>query len=310
MTTESYLSDDGNAWERRVKIWLRLRYPGGLFEEVPAEHHGDYGVEGFSRDGIAYQCYAPKGRLRTKDLYENQRDKINKDINKFINNKDELLKLFGSVAISSWWLVVPEHKSSKLVQHATDKAAYVRSLGLPYVAKDFHIHIATAEDFAVERQAAIRKGVEALQLEETEVAEGEVQDWADKNDALVKVLDRKIRAYSGETRAAKIEELRDGWIESFIAAENTLKKMQRKYADVWEEFRALKKRKERVLFAKYSTHAAAHEVLAQTIGELRVEIENKVPNLSSEKVQELSLGTVAEWLHQCPLDFPNGSNEE
>ncbi len=310
MFTDPYLSEDGNAWERRVKAWLRLRYPGGMFEEVPAEHRGDYGIEGFSRDGIAYQCYAPQGRLKTKDLYENQRNKIRDDINKFIANKDELSKLFGSVIIHSWWLVVPEHKSAKLVQYASEKEALVRSQNLPYVANDFHIHIATAEDFEVERQAAIRKGVEALQLDESEVADYEVQDWADKNDAFVKVLDRKIRAYSGETRVTKIEQLRDGWIESFIAAENTLKKMQTKYPDIWEDFRALKKRKERVLFAQYSTQAAAHEVLTQTIGELRVEIEHQVPNLAREKVQELSLGTVAEWLHQCPLDFPNGSNEE
>lgn len=310
MITESYLSDDGKAWERRVKSWLRLRYPGGKFEDVPAEHHGDFGIEGFSRDGIAYQCYAPQGRLKVKDLYENQKDKIYKDINKFIKNKAELTKLFGSVVISSWWLVVPEHKSAKLVQYASERSAMVRSLELPYVSKDFQIHIAPAEEFEVEREAAIRKGIEALQLGDTEVDDAEVQDWADKNDRFVKVLDRKIRAYSGETRKQKIERLRDGWIERFIAAENTLKKMQRKYADPWEDFRALKERKRKVLFAKYSTRAAPHEVLTATIEDLKVEIEKKVPNLRDDKIEELSLGTVAEWLHQCPLDFPNGSTEE
>jgi hypothetical protein len=81
--------------------------------------------------------------------------------------------------------------------------------------------------------------------------------------------------------------------------------MQIKYADIWEEFRSLKKQKERGLFARYSTHAAAHNVLVATIEELRTEIENKVPNLSSDKVQELSLGTIAGWLHQCPLDSPD-----
>jgi hypothetical protein len=310
MISESYLSDDGNAWERRVKTWLRLRYPGGNYEDVPAEHHGDFGIEGFSRDGIAYQCYAPQGRLKPRDLYENQRDKITQDINKFIKNQVALTKLFGSVVIDSWWLVVPEHKSSKLVQHASEKEALVRRHNLPYVTKDFHIHIATAEEFEVEHHAAIRKGLEALQLGETEVDQTEVQDWADKNDEFVKVLDRKIRAYSGETRKRKVEKLRDGWIEYFIAAENTLKKMQRKYADIWEEFRALKERKRKALIAKYSARAAPHEVLAATIEELRVEIDKKVPNLRDDQVEELSYGTVAEWLHQCPLDFPNGATKE
>jgi hypothetical protein len=305
MMADPYLGDDGTTWERRVKTWLRLRYPGGDFEEVPADHGGDWGIEGFSRDGIAYHCYAPKGRLKTKDLYENQRNKINEDIKKFIANGADLKKLFGTTKIHSWWLVVPEHKSSKLVQYASQKASFVLSKTLPYVADDFHIHIATAADFEVERKAAIKKGVEALEVDSIDVADSDVQDWADKNDEFVKTLDRKIRAYSGVTKNAKIEELRESWIESFIAAENTLKSMQIKYADIWEEFRSLKKQKERGLFARYSTHAAAHNVLVATIEELRTEIENKVPNLSSDKVQELSLGTIAGWLHQCPLDSPD-----
>jgi hypothetical protein len=303
MTDPSNL--DGNNWERRVKAWLRLRHPG-TFEEVPSDHHGDFGIEGFSRDGIAYQCYAPKSVLKTKDLYENQRNKITEDINKFINNSGELAKLFKDLKIHSWWLVVPEHKSGKLVQHASEKAALVRSKKLPYVADNFQIHIADVAEFEVERQAAIRKGVEALQIEDAEIGDDQIADWADQNDDFVKTLDRKIRAYSGETGPEKIEELRNQWIESFIAAENTLKRVQIRYADIWEDLRKLKKKREKLLFTKYSKYAAAYEVLTATVGELRVEIEKKIPNLPTDKAEELSLGTVAEWLHQCPLDFPNG----
>src|SRR5262245_44850065 len=142
MVNEPHLSDDGNQWERRVNGWLHLRYPGGRYEEVPAEHKGDYGIEGFSRDGIAYQCYAPRGPLKVKELYENQRRKLTEDINKFINRKADLGKLFGDLKIKSWCLVVPDHRSAKLVQHATEKAQLVQSKSLPYVAPGFFIHIA------------------------------------------------------------------------------------------------------------------------------------------------------------------------
>jgi len=302
----SYLTYDGNEWERRVFSWLHLKYPGGQFEEVPAEHHGDFGIDGFSRDGIAYQCYAPQTPLKVKELYENQRNKMNQDIDKFIDNHKDLSKLFGTLKIESWWFVVPQHRSAKLVQHATSKASLVKSKRLPYVGDNFHIHIATGEDFAVERQAAITKRVEALQLEETEVPEMEVQDWADKNDQFVQVLDRKIRAYSGETRESKIRSLRDKWIERFIAGENTLKKMQTDFPDIWEEFRVLKKRRENGLFTKYSTATAGAAVLTETLDQFKAEIENNLPNLVS-LADELSVATVAEWLLQCPLDFPDAS---
>jgi len=310
MRNQLYLTDDGNQWERRVNSWLHLRYRGGQYEEVPAEHKGDFGIEGFSRDGIAYQCYAPRGPLKVKELYENQRKKITDDISKFVTRKVDLAKLFGKLKIGSWWLVVPEHRSAKLVQHATEKAELVRSKALSYVKVGFFIHIATPEDFATERQAAIVKGLEALQLEESEVALAEVKDWADKNDQFVQILDRKIQAYSGETRKTKISDLRDQWIERFIASENTLNKMQIASPDIWEEFRALKNRKEKALFTKYSINAAASDVLLGTLDQLRQDILARLPNLDPARAEELSMGTVAEWLHQCPLDFPDGTKTE
>lgn len=302
----SYLTYDGNEWERRVLTWLHLRYPGGEFEEVPAEHHGDFGLDGFSRDGIAYQCSAPQTPLKVKELFENQRNKMNKDIDKFIENEKDLLEVFGTLKIKSWWFVVPQHRSSKLLQHATSKASFVQSKCLPYVETNFHIHIATGEDFAIERQATVKMRVASLQLVESEVLEVEVQDWADQNDQFVTVLDRKIRAYSGETREQKIRSLRDQWIERFIAGENTLKKMQIDYPDIWQEFRALKKRREKGLFTKYSTATAGTLVLQETLNQFRSEIEDNLPNLVG-RAEELSVATVAEWLLQCPLDFPDGT---
>ena len=296
---------DGTEWERRVKRWLRLRYPAGEFEEVPAEHSGDFGIEGFSRDGIAYQCYAPSGPLKVKDLYENQRGKITDDIRKFIDREAELTKLFGPLIIKSWWLVVPEHRSAKLVQHATTKAEEVRTANLPYVAADFCIHIATADDFALEREAAIRQGIEALRLEEKEVAPDEIQEWADTNDELVNKLDSKIIAYSGETRPHRIRDLRERWITSFIVAENMLKKLEVTYPGVWIGLAELRRRKEARLYLKYSSTRAGADVLNETIEELQAAILKRVPNLDERHAEDVAVGTVAEWLHRCPLKFPN-----
>jgi hypothetical protein len=299
---------DGNEWERRVKAWLRLRYPGGQFEEVPPEHLGDFGIEGFSRDGIAYQCYAPKSALKTKELYEAQRIKVTNDIRKFIDNKNELSRLFGSVKIKSWWLIIPEHRSAKLVQHATMKAAEVRKANLPYVTADFTIHIATAEDFAVERAAAVRQGIEALQLEQPVVTTDDVRDWADNNDKLVSTLDRKITAYSGERKPEKVRDIREGWITSFIIAENMLKNLEQKYPRLWIAFAELKRRKETHLFVNYSHDRAGADVLKETIGELGAAMLREIPNLDERNAEDVAVGTVADWLQRCPLDFPDGTS--
>ena len=298
---------DGNEWERKVKHWLRLRYPDGSFEEVPAAHQGDFGIEGFSRDGIAYQCYAPQSALKVAELYENQRIKITNDIKKFIERKAELSRLFGNVVIKSWWLIVPQHRSGKLVQHATDKAKEVVRANLPYVSPDFYIHVATADDFAAERQAAIRKGVEALQLDCEEVHQSHIQEWADKYDEFTTKLDQKIRAYSGELVDENVRDLREKWIGSFIKAENLLKKLKATAPPVWEEFRGIKQRRESKLYLKYNKTSAPSQVLEQTIAELKNELLDKVPNLGSEQGEDIAVGTVSEWLHRCPLNFPSES---
>ena len=295
---------DGNDWERKVKHWLRLRYPDGRFEEVPAEHQGDFGIEGFSRDGIAYQCYAPNGPLKVGELYENQRTKITDDIKKFIERKAELLKLFGELKIKSWWLVVPQHRSGKLVQHASLKTQEVKLANLPYVTSDFYIHIAVPDDFAVEREAAIKKGIEALHLECEEVEPVHIQEWAGNNDAFTNKLDQKIKAYSGESVDEKVRSLRENWIGSFIKAENLLKKLEATYPVVWEDFRAVKQRRENKLFLKYNHDSAPSLVLQQTIDELKAELVVKVPNLDSGQAEDIAIGTVSEWLHRCPLNFP------
>lgn len=305
MAPTTYPEYDGNEWERRVKNWLRLRYPGGQFEEVPAEYLGDFGIEGFSRDGIAYQCYAPRGALKVKELYENQRIKITTDIGKFIERKAELTKLFGPLKIKSWWLVVPEHRSSKLVQHATSKAQEVTDANLPYVAPDFSIHIAVPADFAAEREAAIHKGIEALKLEEIEVTSLKIQEWADSNDEFVNKLDRKIKAYSRESRPERIRDIREKWIACFILAENMLKKLQLTYPGPWEELCAVKRRKENRLFLKYSGTRAGNDVLGEIIKELCSDILQRVPNLDPKHADDIAVGTVSEWLHRCPLNFPD-----
>ena len=64
--TSSYYIWDGEEWEQRVQLYLKRRYGPGEYVHLPAKHLGDFGIEGFSRDGLAYQCYAAQEPLSTK----------------------------------------------------------------------------------------------------------------------------------------------------------------------------------------------------------------------------------------------------
>lgn len=295
---------DGVPWERRVKQWLRLRYPHGEFEEVPADHQGDCGIEGFSRDGIAYQCYAPSVPMRVKELYESQRDKITEDIGKLIGKKTDLILLFGPLKLKSWWLVVPQHRSAKLVQHATKKTREVHEAQLPYIEASFYIHIANPDEFSIERKKAAESGLTQLNLHCATVLPEDVTIWSDTNDRLAATLDAKISAYSGEADKSKLKGLRDSWVEVFIRSENLLRSLKENAPAIWEQLRALKVHRENKLFLRYFKSTAPEEVLHRVISEVKEEVLQAAPNLGSMHAEDIAIGTVAEWLHRCPLDFP------
>src|SRR5580704_2897009 len=148
---------------------LRLHYGPGQFVDVPAKHGGDFGIEGFSRDGCAYQCYAAEEPLATNDLYEKQRDKITMDLFKFVKNRLHLIKLFTTTKISRWILMVPRFESTRLIQHAGKKAEEVRASNLPYVVVDFQVCVETDDLFAVERAALLKNGLTQVSLPLTHV---------------------------------------------------------------------------------------------------------------------------------------------
>lgn len=89
---------DGNDWEKHCLSLLRMRYRApGQFEIVPALDEGDLGIEGFSHDGCAYQCYATMGPLPLRVRYERQRDKLTEDVEKLDTNRAELIGILGGV---------------------------------------------------------------------------------------------------------------------------------------------------------------------------------------------------------------------
>ena len=133
---------NGDDWQDRVKCWLSIRHKED-WVAVPDGHGGDFGIEGFSRSGYAYQCYCADGPLGVLALYEKQRDKMTADLRKFVENADDLKKVFGTTKIKRWILVVPKHQSSKLNQHATAKAVEIVNTGLDYLDGDFQVHIQT-----------------------------------------------------------------------------------------------------------------------------------------------------------------------
>ena len=141
---------DGNLWEEYALRRLREKYAQkgvAEFVPVPAASQGDLGIDGYTRtSGVVYQCYAAEHYANATDLYEHQRDKVTKDLGKLFDpgKAAELAKLLGQGnVIREWILVVPQHRSKQLIQHANKKAEDLRAgLNRPaFISPDFVAHI-------------------------------------------------------------------------------------------------------------------------------------------------------------------------
>ena len=294
---------DGHEWQQKVLTWLRLRYRG-QFENVPDQHIGDFGIEGFSRDGKAYQCYSPKDPLKAGDLYINQRDKMTEDIGKFIKNRSDLSKLFGDLKIKEWWFITPEHKSARLTQHAEKKRIEVLQANLPYVDPDFIIHIATGEDFASEQKISIETQLQQLRLDSPYPKEIAILEWADRNDELVKTLDDKISRLLRTQDSQNIIKYRNEVIRHYITGQNCLERLRNESCELWEKISQCLRDREKFLASEcMDSPDTPKSTLREQRNLLHQKINSDVPGLHLHTVDEIVHGITNSWMIVCPIDF-------
>ncbi|MBL9022999.1 MAG: hypothetical protein JNL21_12425 [Myxococcales bacterium] len=281
---------------------LKLRYAIADFQEIPDRHRGDYGIEGFSRDGRAYQCYSPTEPLTTNARYEAQRDKMSADIKKFVDNQDALTKVLGTTAISRWVFAVPTFDSGPLVQHGEKKAAEVRALRRSYVAPDFCIAIVTEEDFEPERARLLRLGLDQVALQAKPIDPAASASWATAHSPLLAVLTTKLsRLPGGATTSGPLQHRLIG---HYLQGQEVLDMLKAEHAELFEV--ALRTKAGRESFLE--THClitpdSPQKLLAATLQEFKREL-MRFEVMTEQMAEALAYEAVADWLMRCPLDFP------
>ena len=89
----------GTQWQDWADMLLQRHYGSGGYQKIPDKVKGDAGIEGFSMSGCAYQVYGPEEPLSTSERYEKHRNKITRDINKFIKKRNLLQCKQNSVKV-------------------------------------------------------------------------------------------------------------------------------------------------------------------------------------------------------------------
>ena len=294
----------GDEWQEYILLLLKRHYGPAHFQEIPDKDQGDCGLEGFSRDGSAYQCYSAQEPLSIADLTAKQKTKVTKDIKKFRDNSVQLRGLLGGTKIGRWILVVPRFDSKDLLVHTAKKAEEVRKAAPAHVQASFEIHVIKDDHFAVERAALYDSGAGKVTIDVAEAAEKDVKEWAGKNDKLVKAIDEKLGRITAVKASAK-KGIRDKFLRHYVTGQNLLERLRIDFPALHEKVLACQRARERFLSTRMAlcgptTGTALHEVISQ----FRDELDRSVTGISDSNAECLAFGAVADWMLRCPLDFP------
>jgi hypothetical protein len=282
---------------------LRRRYKPTELVKIPAEMGGDCGIEGFSTDGIAYQCYADRDSLSLRARTDKQKSKLNTDTLKLKKRKDDLEKIFRphSIVIDHYFLVVPQYHAVELVQHAAKRSEVVRSWKLSFIGPKFMIHIKVPEDYVAELRAARADGVAKTDLPQPDVSDAHTTLFVQEKPELVSTLETKL-AHLDSVPANKTA-LRDALIRQFLAKEQLLSSL-REWPDTWEAVESQRQlRQEQLELDNLLEGDLPDRRMKGLIEGYAEQLANKVPSLHEADATRIARGQVGDWLMRCPLSF-------
>ncbi|TVX83703.1 hypothetical protein FQP34_00140 [Peribacillus simplex] len=300
------------SWESYCNILLKIKYDLD-YQDIPASTSGDYGIEGFTTEGILFQCYCPDDEIDSKTLYDNQRDKVTRDLNKLEKNKKELLELLQGKKIKTWVFLTPIVKNKELVKHCKVKAKeYKENKSLSdLIDKNFNVVVHTEKDYLVEIHRKNNLINEKIYFDIGNIDDEELIDWKACADSLIidTLIRKSSKLFENEKepeKSIKINKFIDTQIKNFIKGQKVLERMKIHYALVYEKQSRVK-----------SSIASNLEMEVMLNDEppkhlLKTALGNYKTAMKSEKLEDsfeigvlndLGQEAVASWLMECLLDF-------
>jgi hypothetical protein len=293
----------GEEFEELCWGLLQRRYPIADLVRMPSIMGGDRGLEGFSADGIAYQCYADRDSLNLRERTEKQKRKLTADTSKLKKHCDELIPLFAGnqIVLDHYFLMVPQFHAAELQFHAAMRATKVRSFGLPFISDNFAVRIVTPRDYPEEYKALLSGGFVDLTLTVPEIEASAPSLFRTTKPDLVSTMDAKIEVIM--TDPVSREKLRDVMVRYFLESEQLLRELEDwPHTRTAIEQRQVLRERDLELENLLSTDGAAKRV-SDLIESYRGDLLANVPALREIDAACIASGQVSEWLMRCPLNF-------
>lgn len=315
---ERTITRDGNSWESTINSCYRLRYQSDGYQEIPAEYKGDGGIEGFTKSGVVYQCYCPEKEYSTDDLYTHLRDKLTRDIEKFITPRySDLLKKLGIRIVKEWHFVIPTYKDRRILEHVAVKEELVRKYALEhpeqcgYIDKDFVITIKVLEDFRPEILRLQRGEIGTVDLRISHQSE---IDWDKCESEKVDNIKRKIRAVMdvSEENLADYEAMVETFMNSYVEGIGWFDQLRREDTEYYEQILSLQeayKKKVSIQTKMNPDSTMNYSIFLEIMNDFEATLKKEMPFLNVETITELKMVMISDWLADCSMQFRKKNSE-
>jgi hypothetical protein len=308
---------DGDSWERLCQVCLKSKYNGNYIE-VPASP-GDYGLDGFTLQGDAYQCYCPERECSDDDLYNSQRDKVTRDIQKLNKYKNELTQLLNGVKLKRWYLLTPKVRTNDIIFHCNSKVAEVKSWNLPFIDTDFNIVALNYEYLANEIPIAysildytkqpgeLSKRIElnGVNISSEEIAKykSDLNNTEQTQNAFRKHLARYPKN-DGKDYSDRVLGQVDRTVSNLLVGDSILKEWETLFQDQLDKFLKVIDTIENNVedLCSIPTDNPAERLKAiETL--VKSTIDKEFASLSEVTRMKLSSRVISDWILRCPLNF-------
>lgn len=306
MYTTDHGDFDGNSWEEFCQLCFKHKYEKEGYQELPA-WRGDLGIEGFTKSGIAFQCYCPDENYNHDVLYEKQRDKITKDLNKLVLNENDLKLYLETVKISKWIFVTPQYQNKELIRHCAQKAKEYRIKKLDILSFDFDILVHDLGFFTEQIPFILDAKIKKIDLNHNGESDEDINKWFESTIDLVENANRKNAhriSINAQNRDLKIEKLTKITVSNFLNGNTTITKLQQKFPDDYEKLvRTISQFEKKVEELCLTNSASSNDLYFSIENELKQRIKETFPYLNGNTINRLTEQVLADWILRCPIDF-------
>jgi hypothetical protein len=302
---------DGDSWEKLCVDCYRIRYQDDHYQEIPAAHGGDAGIEGFTKSGIVHQCYCPERDYSDSELYNHLRDKMTTDIDKLLKNGKRLVEL-GVPPITEWHFDTPEYKDSRILAHAATKQKEVAAAKTAnpdkyaHIADGFQIVIKVAEDFAPEISRIVRGSLIDMKLN---IAVEHTDNWEECDSEKVENIRRKVKAviHIDDDSDKNLNKVVDLYIGCYISGIEIMNRFRVNFPEIYGDVFKLEQSFKQDVSLKTlmnTDHTMNNMVFTDILNDFQNKLESEFAGIFiAASIGELKQDMVAGWLADCSMEF-------